>query len=304
VRKVFHGADYDIRSLHRDFGFEVNPLFDTQIAARFLGYKETGLAKLLETRFNIVLKKKFQKKDWSRRPLSNAMLSYAVNDVCYLLALAEVLEEDLRVAGRLTAVEEECMIQSKVRPASANNQPFYINFRGARKLGPRRLAVLEEILVLRDQLAQKWDLPLFKVIGNRTVLEIALRRPKTERALGEIAGMSKKQMARLGRSILNRVERASRKKEDELPFFPRERRKKNHPGITNRIKAAKAWREEKAAKLALDPSLIFTNAQIRSLAIAHPKKTRDLEKIEDMRQWQIEAFGSEVCAVLNPETHH
>ena len=112
--------------------------------------------------------------------------------------------------------------------------------------------------------------------------------------------MSKKQMGRLGRSILVAVERASRMKSKELPFFAAKNKKNNQPGVTQRIKAAKAWRKEKAAKLALDPSLILTNAQIRALAIAYPKSIGDLHKINDVRQWQIEAFGEEICALLNP----
>jgi ribonuclease D len=300
IRKVFHGADYDIRSLYRDFGFEISGLFDTQIAARFLGYKETGLAKLLESHFNVVLEKKCQKKDWSKRPLPSTMLAYAVNDVSYLLSLADVLEEDLRTVGRLYFVEEECMIQSKVRPAPPNKRPFYVNFRGARKLGSRGLAALEGILALRDRLARKWDLPPFKIIGNGTVLEIAMKKPKTEKALSKIPGMSKKQMGRLGRSILISLEKASRMKSEELPSFPPRQRKNNRPGVTQRVKTAKAWREKKSVKLALDPSLILTNAQIRALAMAYPKSIMDLHKIEDLRQWQIEAFGEEICALLNP----
>ncbi|MGB9082325.1 MAG: ribonuclease D [Desulfuromonadaceae bacterium] len=70
---VMHGSDYDIRSLHRDFGIEVTNLFDTMIAARFLGLSEFGLAALLRARFGIELDKKYQKADWSKRPLSREM---------------------------------------------------------------------------------------------------------------------------------------------------------------------------------------------------------------------------------------
>ena len=70
VRKIFHGADYDIRSLHRDFGIEVCNLFDTMIACQFLGEKEVGLAAVLKKRFGVELDKRYQKADWSKRPLS------------------------------------------------------------------------------------------------------------------------------------------------------------------------------------------------------------------------------------------
>ena len=69
IRKVFHGADYDIRSLYRNFQIEVENLFDTQSACKFLGLRETGLEALLRSRFHVQLNKKYQRADWSRRPL-------------------------------------------------------------------------------------------------------------------------------------------------------------------------------------------------------------------------------------------
>ena len=86
TQKILHGADYDIRSLYRDFGFEINNLFDTELACRFLGFSETGLDAVLRRRFNIGLDKRFQRKDWSNRPLSPEMVEYAALDVVHLHA--------------------------------------------------------------------------------------------------------------------------------------------------------------------------------------------------------------------------
>ena len=144
IRKVFHGADYDIRSLYRDFGIEVHSLFDTQIATRFLGVRETGLASLLKMRFDVLCDKKYQKKDWSQRPLPAAMLKYAVQDICYLLPLTDILERELMEKGLLFCVEEECERLSGVRPNSSRNKPLFLSFKGAAGLDPRSLAVLEK----------------------------------------------------------------------------------------------------------------------------------------------------------------
>ena len=95
IKKIFHGADYDVRSLFRDFNIEINNLFDTHIACMFLGEKETGLNQVIQKRFNVKLKKKYQKKDWSKRPLPAEMIDYAINDVIYLTPLATILEKDL-----------------------------------------------------------------------------------------------------------------------------------------------------------------------------------------------------------------
>jgi len=129
IRKVFHGADYDVRSLYRDFGIEVHSLFDTQMAARFLGIRETGLASLLKKKFYVLSDKRYQKKDWSQRPLPAAMLQYAVQDICHLLPLASILERELMEKGLLFCVEEECELLSSVRPNLSKNRPFFLNFK-------------------------------------------------------------------------------------------------------------------------------------------------------------------------------
>jgi ribonuclease D len=83
IQKVFHGADYDIRSLYRDFKIDVNGLFDTQLACRFLGMAETSLEAVIKRWFHVNLKKKYRRKDWSKRPLPDEMIAYAAEDARY-----------------------------------------------------------------------------------------------------------------------------------------------------------------------------------------------------------------------------
>jgi len=101
IQKIFHGADYDVRSLYRDFRITINNLFDTELASRFLGYSETSLEAVLKNKFEVVLDKKYQRKDWSKRPLPQDMISYAAKDVRYLLPLAESLSTELENKSRL-----------------------------------------------------------------------------------------------------------------------------------------------------------------------------------------------------------
>ncbi|MFW6334912.1 MAG: ribonuclease D, partial [Desulfosalsimonas sp.] len=98
--KIFHGADYDVRCLYRDYGITVSNLFDTELAARFLGYESTGLEAVLARHFNVAVDKKFQKRDWSVRPLPDEMISYAADDVRYLVVLYEQLLNALDKKGR------------------------------------------------------------------------------------------------------------------------------------------------------------------------------------------------------------
>jgi len=88
IKKIFHGADYDVRSLYRDFKININNLFDTQLACMFLGIRETGLEAVVKKWFKVGLDKKYQRKDWSKRPLPWDMMAYAAKDTLYLLPLA------------------------------------------------------------------------------------------------------------------------------------------------------------------------------------------------------------------------
>ena len=298
ILKVFHGADYDIRSLYRDFDIEVNSVFDTQIAARFLGIRRTGLARLLKERLGVLVEKKYQKRDWSERPLPAAMLAYAVQDTCHLLPLSRILEKELRVKGRLFCVEEEFELLSKVRPVPPDANPLFLRFKGASRLGTRGLAVLESILQLRDDTARRRDLPPFKILGNAPIMEIAERRPVTERDFGRIKGLSARQVRMLGRSILKKIDESTKLPENELPAFPRNTEERIGAKASKKVKALKGWRELRAKEMSIDPSLVCTNAQIHSLALAYLKRRKDLEGIDTIRAWQRRLFGSEICYIL------
>lgn len=298
IRKIFHGADYDIRSLYRDFGIAVNNLFDTHIAARYLGIKETGLAPLLKGILGITLDKKYQKRDWSLRPLSAGMLAYAVNDTSHLIALSEILEEKLRDKNRLSWVSEECERLSDIRPVPPERNPFFIRFKNARKLHPRDLALLESILQLRDETARRRDRPPFKILSNESILEIVEKKPAAKEDLGRIKGLSAGLLKKLGPSILNRIKETHLLPEDQLPKFPKKAKTNNHIKATKGIKSLKVWREQQAKVMGLDPALILTNAQIESLTRVLPKNKKDLENMDNLRAWQIKRYGKEICNLL------
>jgi ribonuclease D len=296
IRKIFHGADYDIRCLSRDFGIEVNSLFDTQIAARFLGMPQTGLSPCIESLFGISMEKKYQKKDWSIRPLPEEMLQYAVKDTYYLLPFAEKLENELEVKGRLSWVEEECELLSKVRASPAGMDPLYLKFKGASKLDPRSLAVLDEILKWRDASAVKRDVPPFKILGNHQVLELVEEKPVS---IEELTCLSTKQVNRFGRSILDAIIVALAIPESELPAFRKEKRSRQNAIVSKKIDVLKEWRERLGKQLEIDSSIICPNSLIRSIATMDACTAEGLEGLTEMRKWQMSLFGEEVCKLMN-----
>jgi ribonuclease D len=260
IEKIFHGADYDIRSLHRDFDIEVNNLFDTQIACRFLGFHETGLEAVLHKEFGICLNKKYQKKDWSIRPLPREMLEYGMEDTCHLIPLTKNFQKKLKKLGRLSWVREECEILSKVRYTNDGHIPLFLKFKGAGRLKPRELAILENLLRLRTNIARKKDRPLFKILGNNTIMRLVELQPSNIRQIIKSNALSKKQIKMYGNMIVEKINEAKRLPSGKLPVFPKTRSPKIAPEVPERIQCLKKWRDKKAKDLRIDPALICTKS--------------------------------------------
>jgi ribonuclease D len=298
IKKVFHGSDYDIRSLYRDFSFEVKPLFDTQLACRYLGLKETGLEAVLKDFFDVALNKKFQKKDWSRRPLPADMLEYAANDVKYLLPLQEVLEKNLKNLNRLDWVREDCELLSQVRPTQSNHTPLFFNFKGAGTLPRKDLGLLEVLLQFRKNMAMQKDKPLFKIFQNSVIEKIVSTKPGNMTQLKSLNILSTTQMDMYGASILERVANAIGWSEKDLPAIPRKKNRPLKASEQKRIRLLKDWRDLKAEELKIDPSLVLNKALMSAIAVRNPNTLEDFEPIQEMRRWQIREFGPHILRVL------
>lgn len=298
ITKVFHGADYDIRSLYRDFGIEVNNLLDTQLASMFLGIRETSLSAVVQNRFHITLDKKYQKKDWSQRPLPDEMMAYAASDIFHLIPLASIITDELAKKNRLYWVREECDLLSRVRHPESNNTPLFMKFKGAGRLEKRPLAVLEALLHVRKSVAEKKDRPLYKIISNSALMKIATRMPASPEHLETSKALSSKQFRMYGDAIVKAVKTAKKLPGNQLPVYPKRRAPSVSPQVPRRINAIKKWRDQKAEELEIDPSLLFNKAQLTAVSIKNPKTIQALEAIEGLKKWQVKEFGDPVLEAL------
>jgi ribonuclease D len=299
IRIIIHGADYDIRSLYRDYHICVENLFDTELAARLLGYSETGLEAVLKQKFNVTLEKKYQKKDWSQRPLPGDMVAYAAKDVMHLIDLYELQKEELLKKKRLEWVQEECMILSKVRSQNHDDSPLFTRVKGAGRLDPKGLAVLEMLLKFRLDIAREKDRPPFKIIGNHVLLEIAQKVPVSLDQLKEMALLSENQFNRYGRSIIDITKKALSFPRRHLPKYPYQRISFNDSALSAKIKKLKIWQQQKAHALKMDAGVMLSNSILKTLAEKNPANMDELFAIDEIKSWQKKEFGTEIIAVLN-----
>jgi len=298
VMKVFHGSDFDIRSLDRDYQTRVNNLFDTEIASRFLGIKERGLAALLNRNFNVDTDKKYQKADWSKRPINQGMIEYSVGDVAYLVALQDIIHQNLVAKGRLSWAKEEFEIQAQVRYENNHLLPLFMKFKGAGKIDNRSLAVLENLLQVRLKIAQKKDQPLFKIMSNASLITMACEKPVTIDQMLKIRAISSRQTDMYGKLCAEAIVKAVNLDNKELPSYPKTRRPRKDARVQERIERLKKMREKLSQSVGMEPGFLLNNAVIGAIAAKNPETSEDLLKIEQVRHWQVEAIGENIISTL------
>ncbi len=296
--KVFHGADFDIRSLDRDYHTRVNNLFDTEIACRFLGIKERGLGALLKRYFTVDSNKKYQKANWSKRPFSQGMVEYSVMDVAFLTKLYETILQQLVDKGRLSWAKEEFEIQEEVRYEDNHQSPLFKKFKGAGKIENRSLAVLENLLQLRMQIAEKKDQPLFKIMSNSSLIAMANEKPETIDQILKIRALSPRQSDMYGKFCVEAIMKAMDLEQDKLPLYPKSKRPKRDVEVQNRIKQLKKMREKLSSSMGIEPGFLLNNAVISSIALTMPDTPENLLNIENIRRWQVETIGNDIISTL------
>lgn len=294
VEVVFHDADYDLRILNRDFGLAVRGLFDTKIAAQFLGEPAIGLASLVEKYLGIRLEKKHQRADWAQRPLPADLLEYAAEDTCHLPALRDRLRAELETRGRLGWADEEFRIaEAQVRQAPVADGNGYLRLKGTRDLSPRQLAALRELFEWREHTAEERDLAPFRVLTNDAMIEIARLMPSSIEGLAKLRGVPRSLPERSGREVLDAVARARALPESQLPVRPRgPRRPPPDPDFDALVERLRSARDRAADALELDRGFLMPRSQLEELARRRPRTEQELLEIPDVRQWQVEAAGA------------
>ncbi|MCZ6465528.1 MAG: HRDC domain-containing protein [Proteobacteria bacterium] len=299
VRVVFHAAEYDIYVLKRDCGFTFAGLFDTMISAQLLGYPSIGLAALVKHHFDVLLPKDEQRSDWSRRPLSDKQQTYAASDVQYLIRLSEKLEKELKKAGRLEWAEDDfAALTQREWPQREFDKLGYLRLKGARRLDSKELAVLRELYLARDRRAREIDRPPFKVLGNRTLLEIAELSPHNMRELGEIKGITELILRRMGRDIMAAVRKGRKDGHGPIPKLEANGRRRMDRRSERLLTRLKRWRAVQANELKMDPGVLCPNASLETIAWKNPRTGADLVGLRELKPWFVREFGDEVARAL------
>ena len=301
IVKVMHAAANDIRAFDKEWSFPTVNVFDTSTAARFCGMDKVGLDTVLEETLGVIIikSKNLQRADWTLRPLSEEALRYAVNDVAHLTDLQDALSAKVDALGRTAWVAEEFRRLEDVRYRAPDPPEIaFLGAKGSRELDARGLAILRELYVFRHNEGLRSGVPPFRILSERALIDIA----KT--GGGELSPTPD-----LPRGVLNRWgKRLQQARDRGLNAEPFERPRGNPAGATDprptreqveRLKALKAWRTGHAARLGLDPALIWPMPSLELLA-RDPAAVAEEARGESqwVRRWQQREFGELLAGAL------
>jgi ribonuclease D len=275
-----HGADYDMTMFKRQFGSLPKVVYDTQIGARLLGVRRFGLGDLVKHYFDVDLSKSSQKADWGKRPLSEKMVEYALNDVRYLLEMGDMIVAGLREKGRYAWFEESCEAARKKVLERDDGKEENWRVQGSGKLDSRGLAYLRALWQWRDGEAKSWDRPSFMVAPNRQLLEWTI-------ALAEKRKVSPPHHFRPDRVKRFRaaIAAAEALPEEEWPPRPASKRRKRDKDFERKVDDLLKLRDKAATALDIESSLIAPRAILECIALG------EIRPEEALLDWQRECLA-------------
>jgi ribonuclease D len=295
IEKIFHAAEYDLIGIKRDFGFRINNVFDTMIAARVCGHPQVGLSNLLQHYLGVELDKRHQRDNWGQRPLTPESLLYAQMDTHFLPMLRNDLYDTLVSLGRLDEAYEAFAELPYIEPSNGQFDPEgYWHIGRPHGLKGKQMAILRELYLLREQLASQRDLPPIKVLSNELLIHLAREAPASKSALAEIKGIPAGFIRRHGNAVLQAIQTGQQAKP---PRQPRQQRPAEH-SVMERYSALREWRRQRANERGVESDVILSKNVLWTLAQSAPRTLDDMQGIPGLGPWRLAAYGTELLAVL------
>jgi ribonuclease D len=294
VEKVLHAGGQDLDIFLRLIGQVPAPIFDTQVAASFLGFgSQPGLASLVEKLLGRHVSKAETLTDWSQRPLTAAQQAYALEDVRYLLTMRERLGEMLASRGRTHWVEDE--FARMTDPASyVRREPEEVwqRVKGASGLRPRELSVLRELAAWREEEARRRDRPRGAIMRDEVLIGLARKAPATLTELQDVRGIYPREVERSGREMLAAVKRGLSVPRNQAPQFPQ------RPILSGQQSALmellQSLLRARAEEHDFAPNLIATTGDLQTLI---ESRGRD-HTLPLLQGWRRELVGADLLALI------
>jgi ribonuclease D len=293
ITKVMHSARQDMEIFYHLRGAAPGPVFDTQVAALLLGYPDQiGYGNLVSEVLNVRLEKLHTRADWSIRPLTQDQVSYAADDVIYLVDVYLNLRNRLVERGRLEWLDEDFARLSSDALYSNPPEDAWLRVKGGNRLNGAALAVLQALAGWRETLAQQRDRPRGWILRDDALLEIARHRPASLEALGRIRGMQEAFIRHNGEQVIGLVAAAG--KQRPAPPADGGSRLQLTPAQDALVDVMSAVVRLSGAEHAINPAVLATRKQLERLV------SGDAD-VEILHGWRRKLVGERLQALLAGE---
>ncbi len=297
---VGHALSADLKIFADRFDLVPPRVFDTQVAAAFLGYgMQVSLADLVRGVCGVRLTKSQTVSDWSARPLSQRQIEYLVGDVEHLLNLHDALRAGLEERGRYEWVYEECAELGDIERYRIDERRAYLRIPGATRMSRRELAILNELVKLRDRVARERDLPVRYILPDDVVAGLAVVKPARTEDLAQLRRLDGGMKRQLGSAILQAVARGQALDEAELPQRPNRPAAPARDGLVSLLGAAVA---EIARDASLPPSLLVPRSALERLARDVPADRASFERVLALQPWRLALVAEPLWRLLSGES--
>lgn len=290
IVKVFHAGRQDLEIFLKRFGRLPAPIFDTQVAAMVCGFGEQAAYDTLARKIaGVGLDKSSRFTDWSRRPLTERQLAYALGDVTHLRPVYLHLKQMLEASGRAAWIAEELAVLTD--PATYDLSPENAWLRLKSRSNDRKfLGYVRALAAWREQEAQRRDVPRARVLKDEQLFEIAAHPPRSAEDLARIRGLGADfARGRLGQGILAAVQGAKPLEPSEVPV--RLERPEPQPGLQSLVELLKVLLRLRAEEHGVAQRLIANAAELELIA------ADNAAPVPALQGWRREIFGADALAL-------
>ncbi len=284
---VVHSARQDIEVVLQTAGAMPREIFDTQVAAGLLGFPaQMGYAGLVKELFDVDMAKSHTRADWTRRPLPEAFLQYAAEDVEYLLPAGETLTERLDKESRLDWAKEDSMLLLNPALYEVGGEQAVERLKGARNFRGQKRAAAVRLARWRESEAIRRNRPRQWILRDNVLLDVAYNLPTSENQLAGIEGLSSKLANRIGQQLLEEIAASSGDEDDYQPPRPPDEAQKAL------LKEMQAQVAACAKDLGLAAETVASKRELSAVITSGSRESRVFSG------WRAELIGEQLMALL------
>ena len=292
IELILHDAVQDLTILRQATGAFPRNIFDTRCAAGFANMSSTtSLAELLANTIGVALEKTETRTDWTQRPLSDKQLAYAIEDVCYMHEVRDVLRQRVAKIGRNQWLAEELAAYDEPSPYEERDpREQYLRVKGAGRVTPRERAILRELAAWRELEARRRDRPRSHVLADETLVYLSRRKPQAREDLDRIRGLNPQ---RDGQRLLAEIARALEVPDDECPQRPR--RRCDEEIVERKLAESMGHLRQQSVEAQIDAPFVAARAEVRSLILDAADAAPEDHRL--LRGWRRAFVGEDLHGI-------